>query len=135
MLTGRRPFTAPNELELIAEILDATPPRVSTLVSGLPSAVDQIVARALARDPRQRFQSAREFIPPLRQVLHKREPTWVERVVQGAWLAVALFAITLVSGFLGSTAINVGLGRTGGFESDLQRSTLVWGAMSMTAPL
>src|SRR4030095_6750091 len=40
MLTGRRPFTAPNELELIAEILDATPPRVSTLVSGLPSAVD-----------------------------------------------------------------------------------------------
>jgi hypothetical protein len=135
MLTGRRPFTAPNELELIAEILDATPPRVSTLVSGLPSAVDQIVARALARDPRQRFQSAREFIAALRQVLHKREPTWVERVVQGAWLAVALFAITLVSGFLGSTAINVGLGRTGGFESDLQRSTLVWGAMSMTAPL
>ncbi len=61
LLCGRQPFTADNVGELIADILKSGFARATTLVSGLPPAIDAFFARALAKDPAARYASAAEL--------------------------------------------------------------------------
>lgn len=58
-LTGRVPFTAPNVAALLRRIIreDATP--VATLEPSVPRALEDVVTRAVARNPEHRFASAR----------------------------------------------------------------------------
>jgi eukaryotic-like serine/threonine-protein kinase len=58
MLTGRRPFAAPSEMGLITAILRDEPPAMRSLRPELPVALDAILARALAKDPAARYDSA-----------------------------------------------------------------------------
>ena len=57
-LTGRTVFTAPDSTSLVDAHLHATPPRPSELVPDLPAGLDDVVARALAKDPDDRYPSA-----------------------------------------------------------------------------
>jgi serine/threonine-protein kinase len=55
MLTGRLPFDAKTPGEMITAHLKTMPPPPSTLVPGIPPAMDQIVLRLLAKARDQRF--------------------------------------------------------------------------------
>ncbi|MBV8810942.1 MAG: protein kinase [Acidobacteriaceae bacterium] len=66
-LTGRRPFKARTEKELIDGIVHRNPPPASRFNSQLNSAVDQTLQKALAKLPEHRFRSAREFGDTLRK--------------------------------------------------------------------
>ena len=58
VLTGRVPFERDSDhAKLWAHLVDE-PPRPSTVRPGLPAALDAVVARALAKDPADRQQSA-----------------------------------------------------------------------------
>jgi serine/threonine-protein kinase len=61
MLTGQVPFSGPNPLAVMNERLvkDATPPR--ELNPEIPAELEEIVFRALERDPRHRYASAHEM--------------------------------------------------------------------------
>ncbi|WP_437963034.1 protein kinase domain-containing protein [Sorangium sp. So ce119] len=61
-LTGRPPFVARGVGELLISICTDPFPPPSSLVPALPPGFDGFFARALAKDPAQRFQSAREFV-------------------------------------------------------------------------
>jgi len=61
VVTGRRPFTAPTAAALAVQICVEPAPRVSTMRPDLPPELDGFFERALAKDPAQRFQSAREM--------------------------------------------------------------------------
>ena len=61
MLTGRPPFVGPSVSKVIQAHLTETPPPVCTLCSGAPERLDEIVARTLAKDPADRFQTAAEL--------------------------------------------------------------------------
>ena len=61
MLTGRRLFTGDSELEAIERVKAARIPAPSAVNSKLPSAIDPIVFKALAKDPADRFADANEF--------------------------------------------------------------------------
>ena len=61
MITGRRVFTGDNQASVIAAILDAQPPRLSTLDPATPSALDHLVTRCLAKDADDRWQTARDL--------------------------------------------------------------------------
>jgi len=68
LLTGRKPFTG--SVEAIAYKIchdDPVPPSTLSPLK-LPDAVDKLVARALAKDPQERFQTARAFSDALRDV-------------------------------------------------------------------
>jgi len=60
LLTGRRPFGG--ELtEMIYKICHTPPSALTTLRPTLPAWLDPLIAKALAKDPGARFQTAREF--------------------------------------------------------------------------
>jgi serine/threonine protein kinase len=59
-LTGRQPFTGEMVAVMWAQ-LNAVPPAPSTVRPGLPAAVDEVVARGLAKDPADRYGTAGEL--------------------------------------------------------------------------
>jgi serine/threonine protein kinase len=65
MLTGAKPFVARDLTELMRKLLNDTPPRLSTLRPGHWQHLDQVVQRALARNPEHRYQTGGEFIDAL----------------------------------------------------------------------
>ena len=60
MLTGRRPFEGRSQASLIGAILDHEPPPVTTYQPISPPLLDEVVARCLAKNPDDRWQSARD---------------------------------------------------------------------------
>jgi serine/threonine-protein kinase len=61
MLTGRRPFDGAEQFAIMRAQVELTPPPPSFHARFLPPAVDQVLARALQKDPALRFQTADEF--------------------------------------------------------------------------
>jgi len=66
MLTGTPPFTGSDLNAILYQVLNSVPPLPSDINAGLPPAFDRIVARALAKDPDKRYQSAEEIAADLR---------------------------------------------------------------------
>lgn len=58
MLTGRLPFDADNPIGLAMQHVHEAPPPPRQFNSNIPPAVEAIILRALAKDPRQRFPTA-----------------------------------------------------------------------------
>ena len=68
-LTGRKPFQRETDVAVMhAHLLDP-PPSASELRSELPAAIDEVVARALAKDETERISSCREVMEALRACL------------------------------------------------------------------
>ena len=61
LLTGRKLFDAEGSFAVMRGQLEAIPQPPSALNLEVPAALDAVVARALAKDPAARFQTAREF--------------------------------------------------------------------------
>ncbi len=64
LLTSRRPFDGTLN-ELIYQICHVAPSAASSVSATVPARLDPVIARALAKDPRDRFQSAEEFAAAL----------------------------------------------------------------------
>ena len=60
LLAGRTPFSG-NTAQMVEGHLNQPPPRVTEFTPGLPPAIDAVVAKAMAKDPAQRYQSGREL--------------------------------------------------------------------------
>lgn len=69
MLTGRMPFGVADALSILARQLDAPAPPPSGIRRGLPDAVDVVIAKAMAVDPRERYRSPGAFAAALRASL------------------------------------------------------------------
>lgn len=67
-LTGKLPFDARSPMEYIQKHVVEPPIPVSDRVPGLkfPKGLDEVIAKALAKSPRDRYQSAIEFAAALR---------------------------------------------------------------------
>jgi serine/threonine protein kinase, bacterial len=61
-LTGRPPFTSASGIQgLIAHHLNSPPPRPSTSTTDVPAAFDAVIAKGMAKNPDDRYQTAREL--------------------------------------------------------------------------
>ncbi|MEO7134883.1 MAG: serine/threonine-protein kinase [Vicinamibacterales bacterium] len=101
LVTGRLPFTGDDRM-VAMQILAAPHPKVSELLPGSSPEFDTVVDRALARDPADRFRSARALVQALEELQHKEDPSpadpqpnWLRTAVS---VTVALVAITWVFG-------------------------------------
>jgi non-specific serine/threonine protein kinase len=57
-LTGEPPFAVEHDLDALTAHLSAEPPRPSTIVPDLPTALDDVIQTAMSKDPSRRFPSA-----------------------------------------------------------------------------
>ena len=65
VLCGKRPFEGEGG-RLLKQILQDAPPPISGMAAGVPAALDPVLARALAKQPAERYAGAREFLEALR---------------------------------------------------------------------
>ena len=68
LLTGVLPFDAENQFAIIHKIVGHDPAPPSTLNPEVPPAMDEVMARAIAKNPDERYATAREFGLALRVV-------------------------------------------------------------------
>jgi serine/threonine-protein kinase len=68
MVTGRKAFEAKTAASLLGAILRDQPPPIATLQPLAPRALDRVVSACLAKDPAERWQSARDL---------RRELQWI----------------------------------------------------------
>jgi eukaryotic-like serine/threonine-protein kinase len=61
MATGKRAFEGKSQASLIAKILETDPPPMSSLQPMTPPALDRVIKRCLAKDPDDRWQTARDL--------------------------------------------------------------------------
>jgi serine/threonine-protein kinase len=68
LITGHVPFQSPQLLEILNQHAYTPAPPPSLDVPAIPPALDNIVLKALAKDPAERFQSANEMGSALREL-------------------------------------------------------------------
>jgi len=65
MITGSRAFEGTNHASLISAIMSSEPRHLSKLQANSPAALDRTVAKCLAKDPEERWQTARDLVDEL----------------------------------------------------------------------
>jgi serine/threonine protein kinase len=86
MVTGLRLFDGNTDYETLHNVDEAKVPRASTLNSEVPQALDDILTRAMERDPSDRFQTAstmRAALAELRKGVRKATSATLVEIVEG----------------------------------------------------
>jgi Tol biopolymer transport system component len=99
-LTGKRAFQGSSQASLITAIMSVDPPLVSTLQPRASSTLDRVVSRCMAKDPDDRWQSARDLRQELIWIQEggpsasaPAPPTKRKPGLALAWIAAAAFAM------------------------------------------
>ncbi len=102
LLTGKPPFFAAGGVAEVAKAhLEQPPPPVTAHMPGLPPALDPVLARALAKDPSRRFQSAGEFAAAAAAAMrdHTRDSAGTANATPGSgWLKAVQQPLTEAKG-------------------------------------
>ncbi|MFN8634799.1 MAG: protein kinase [Chloroflexota bacterium] len=75
-LGGRTPFTSASTPSLLYMHVHEAPRPLSELRPDLPPALSDVLARALAKDPNERYQSGRELVAAARAALSQTPPLY-----------------------------------------------------------
>ncbi|QLY34267.1 serine/threonine protein kinase [Nocardia huaxiensis] len=89
LLTGQVPYPRDSTAAMVHAHLTATPPRPSRIAPTLPVALDAVLARALAKDPAERFRSCGELAEAARATLGGKTFQRIRRTRRGALAAAA----------------------------------------------
>ena len=109
MATGRRAFQGSSGASLITNIMSAEPPPMNTTQPVTPPALEKIVRRCLAKDPENRWQSARDVAGALDLVMEQpaasvpivSERARRTRLVWGLFAALLIAAISVAVIYFG----------------------------------
>jgi serine/threonine protein kinase len=119
MTTGRPPFRAVNTLAVLKRVAEDNPRPIREIIPETPQWLCDIIAKLHAKDPNERFQSAREVADVLADCeaqlkshgvlrdfsrVPAVKPAAVRRSRRGRWIAVAFVVITALFGLFGRPA-------------------------------
>ena len=107
MLAGRLPFAGEHDVAMLRAIADGVPPPLRSLRPDVPAPLESIVGKALQKEAKARYPSAREFLQDVEPLLAQstatlplRQVTRAERVLPSrrslfgiAGVVVVLFAM------------------------------------------
>lgn len=75
LITGRHPFEAESFSSLIHKVINEEPPPLSHFRAGVPEGLDEVIARALAKDTQKRYRAGLEMASDLSTVFsHLEQP-------------------------------------------------------------
>ena len=124
LLVGRRPFAGDSPTAEAAAHVNAPIPSAHAANPALPTSVDAVFARALAKDPAERYPTAAELVAELRNAMHadagdtwieppRRTPTAATVVGPAArrWWIPALAALLVAGGILAAVLATRGGGK------------------------
>ncbi len=121
LLTGQRAFDGKTSSSIMAAVLATKPRPIEELVPLTPPALERIVARCLAKDPEDRWQTARDVAAELQWVGQGGSKVGLPAVVTGrrrtregaAWAACAMAVLSCrrVRCRLGETGARASRGR------------------------
>ncbi|AKT38948.1 serine/threonine-protein kinase [Chondromyces crocatus] len=146
LVTGRRPFDGDNFGAVLARILVDPPPLATAWAPDLPATLDGFFARALLRDPGERFQSAMELAMAFRAAVevNPRDAAFSVSQLPMSWPSLPPGPATPSSIQAGAASILPGPGREGtpsavampvDQRSTVQRWALVLGALAVGSGL
>ena len=96
LLTGRRAFGGGSPAGVITAIMSVEPRDVSAVRPEAPPALGHVVRKCLAKQPRDRWQSARDLLGELQWIAEQGraapEPPPRERGAYGVWVVGGIFA-------------------------------------------
>ena len=75
-ISGQKPFNG-SYMEIVTQHLSAAPPSLDERTLAIPHAVQQVIQKALAKDPHQRFARVQDFADALERAYQSREPAIV----------------------------------------------------------
>jgi eukaryotic-like serine/threonine-protein kinase len=104
MITGNKAFQGKTQVSLMAAILEHDPPPLSAIIPMTPAPLDRLVRRCLAKDPDDRWQTARDLEAELQWVAESGRETQVtqpaapakRKIDFVAWSVAALAAVAAV---------------------------------------
>jgi len=117
LLAGSRPYDSGSSTHVIDQVVRGPPPPLASRQKGIPADLLTIVAKAMARDPSQRYATARELAEDLRrfqtgQIVAAHAYSWRERVLRfirryrsAVLVSSGAFLLLLVLGTAGVVSI------------------------------
>jgi serine/threonine protein kinase/streptogramin lyase len=115
-LTGEPPFRRDSEMAVLWDHLHQPPPKASDRRPSLSPTVDAVVAKALAKDPNERYGSGAELVEAARRALpgqigapRRRRRMFVFLVLAGAAAALAVALPLTLSGGKSESSVNPAL--------------------------
>ena len=75
MITGKKAFEGKSQASLIAAILDREPPSMATMQPLTPRSLDRMIKICLAKEPDDRWQTARDLLRELKSVSDSSRPS------------------------------------------------------------
>lgn len=106
MLTQRKAFAGNSQATLIAAVINTDPPPLANIDSRIPPALDRIVRTCLAKDPEDRWQSARDIALELKFVTESRTPPPpAKRLAKWIWPVLAGVLLIGIIGIIGLAAL------------------------------
>lgn len=106
MMTGKRAFTGKSQISVMSAVLEKEPEPVSTIQPLVPPALDHVIQRALAKDPDDRWQTARDLRQELKWSAESAAfPSGAVPTAAGggkretlAWLISGALVVVLIAG-------------------------------------
>jgi len=106
MMTGKLAFAGKSQISVMSAILEKEPEPVSSVQPMAPRAMDHVIQRALAKDPNDRWQTARDLTQELKWAAESGEltsraiPTATGRRTREtfAWLIAGALVVAVIAG-------------------------------------
>jgi serine/threonine protein kinase len=105
MATGQRAFKGDSKTSLIAAIVSAHPPPISTVTPLSPPALEHVIRKCLEKDPEDRWQSAHDIASELRWISEAGSQIGVpvqvtsrrKSMARLGWVAASIFCLTTIA--------------------------------------
>ena len=106
MISGEAPFRGDSRASLAAAILTNQPPALTSRAGSIPATLDRVVQKCLAKNPEQRWQSARDVAQALEwgAADSARDREASRAAVRHSWRAAAI-AVAAIAAALGCAAL------------------------------
>ena len=102
MLTGKKAFQGRSQMSLMAAILEQDPPPIAASQPLTPPALDHVVKKCLAKDPEDRWQTARDLAGELKWIAESGFRADVpvplaQRAHRASWVVAALALVAFLA--------------------------------------